>query len=306
MRLEHFFRKAAELDLKGVAVSDLRLLERADYGYLSSLRRSAEEANLYLQLTYAGFRADNLQDAARLTGAVGGRSLCFRPVFERPLSAQTMQTRMEELYDMVAKALPVAERYSVNLTLGGGGSLTAEELLVIHENLDSELVSLGLDPAFSFSVLEDPVEWAQVLAPYVSSVRLSDYNIVSDPAGARLLCCPLGEGVVNVRALIEVLKRSEGDFNLFVSTPQKSVPLPFLDTVFLERLHHLRPAQLARIVRLLKEQGLESPPPSQPADLPEDEILAEEDDRFQQSLEWLRCLIGEGESAGEPSEETEG
>ncbi len=302
MRLEHFYRKAVELNLQGVAISDLRLLERADYGYLSSCRRAAEAAGLFLQLTYAGFRADNLQDAVRLAGATGCRSLCFRPTLERPLPVKTMQVRLEELCDMLAQALPVMARYSVNVALAGNGGLTAEDMLSIYEALNSEYFTFCLDPASALLVLEDPVEWAQQLGPYTSSVRLSDYEIVADSAGARLFGCCLGAGIVKIPELLEAIRRGSPSARLFIATSGGSLPLPFLDTVFLERLHHLRPAQLAGMMRLLMEQGLENPPLLQFPDLSEDEVLAAEDERFQSSLEWLCSLLEETQSDVEAEE----
>jgi len=300
MRLEYFFRKAAELCLQGVSISDLRLLERADYGYLSSLRRAAEQDGLFLQLTYTGFRSDHLQDTVRVAGALGCKSLSFRPLFERPLSEQSMRIRLQEVADLLAQALPVAERYSVGIALAGGGVLTSEEIFNLCEATEGELLTLCLDPASALCVLEDPVDWAQELAPNASCVQISDYQLVSDPAGARLFSCALGDGIVNITGMLEVLRRASPEAYLLLATPGESISLPMLDNVFLERLHHLRPAQLARMVQLLRERGLESPPsaPQGPA-LPEDEILAAEEERFQQSLEWLRSHLAEEESAGE-------
>jgi len=294
MRLQLFLRKAAELSLAGVAISDLRLLEKGDYGYLSSLRRAAEEAGLFLQLTYAGPRIDHLQDTIRAADALGCKMVCFHPEFERPASAESMQARLEELSDLLAEALPVAERYFIHIALASSRRLTAKEMLHLFQAADSELLGLCLDPASALSVLEDPLEWAQILGPHTFCLRLSDYQILFAPEGGELFSCPLGEGIVDIPGLLEALCRASPEAHLLLTTPSELLSLPFLDEDFLARLHHLRPTQLARMVRLVRERALKEPPLLlQQADLPEDEILAAEDERFQQSLEWVRARLVE-------------
>jgi sugar phosphate isomerase/epimerase len=301
MRLEHFLRKAAELFLAGVTISDLRILERADYGYLSSLRRAAEQAGVFLEITYTGLRSDHLQDGIRVAGALGCKFITFYPLFERPLEIETMERGLEELTQILAESLPVAERYAVQLCLAGGGNLTADELLYLQQSANGDSLRFCLDIASAFSVLEDPVEWARTLGPSAASFRLSDYQIVASTDGARLYCCPFGEGIVDISGILEALRRHAPEICLVISTPSKILHLPYLEEDFLDRLQDLRPKQLARIVRLTQERGVETPPllPQQMAG--EDEVLAAEEERFEQSLEWLRGLLGEEQPGLAPS-----
>ncbi len=299
MRLEHFLRKAAELLLSGVAVSDLRLLEKADYGYLSSLRRAAEEAGLSWQLNYAGLRADHLQDTVRAADALGCQVVTFQPALDRPADPESLQARLQHISDLISRALPLAERYFVRLAVGGRG-LTAAELLHLYEEADSELVGFCLDPASAFAALEDTQEWAETLGSNLLCLRLSDYQMAPASYGAQLFSCPLGEGIVDIPALLETVGRVAPEAAVLLATPEESLPLPFLEENYLERLPGLRPAQVARVARLLRDRGLPSPPAlSATANLSEDEILAREDDRFQQSLEWLRSRLGEERPAAE-------
>lgn len=288
MRLEHFFRKAAELGLQGVAISDLKLLERADYAYFSSLRRLADDDGLFLQLNYAGYRTDHLQDSIRVAGALGCKIITFIPTLERPVSPQMMHARLDEISALLADALPVAERYGVTLALGSK-TLTMDELYHLFQTADNERLSFSLDPTAALRVLEDPLEWATELAPHVSSLQLSDFQIAPTPDGAKLNCCDFGAGIVDIAALVQTVLNEVPHAHLVLATPCETISLPFLDEVYLERLQQLRPVQLAHFFRLLRDRGLAAPPPlPYRADMPEDEILAIEDDRFQASLDWLR------------------
>lgn len=287
MRLEHFFRKAAELGLQGVAISDLRLLEKVDYGALCALRRQADEFHLFLKLIYTGLQPEQLQDIIRIGGALGCREVCFVPAFERPPSAESMRNRLEEVAQIISLALPVAERYAIGLALGSC-SLTAAELNQLRRAAGSDALSFYLDPLAALRVLEEPLVWARRLAHHTSVLRLSDYQIVPEEDGARLVSCSFGRGIVNLTGLLEVLQRASPRAHLILSTPDEELPLPFLEERFLARLHQLRPAQLARIVRLTRDRGSPAPPAPQLDRSSEDEILAWEDDRFEDSLDWLR------------------
>jgi sugar phosphate isomerase/epimerase len=294
MRLEHFLRKAAELSLSSLLISDLRLLERADYGYLSGLRREAEQDGLVLLPSYTGFRGDHLQDTLRVAGALGAEVVVFYPEFNRPAEEETLQVRLEGLQEILTQALPVAEKYTVKIAIGGGGRLCAQELLDLHQGLANQLLGFCIDPLSALLVLEDPLEWAEDLGAQVLCLRLTDYQLVANAQGAQLFSCVFGEGVLDLANLTQRVRENAPEARINISTAGEAILLGLLEEKFLERIHYATPVQLARLLRLVRDRGLaEAPVLPQHSDLPEDEVLAEEDERFEQSLEWLRVRMTE-------------
>jgi sugar phosphate isomerase/epimerase len=292
MRLEHFFRKASELSLAGVSISDLRLLEKSDYGYLSGLRRQTDQAGLFLELTYSGMRSDHLQDTIRAAEALGCRQVTFLPQLERPLTPEHQQVKLKEIARLLVEALPLAERYAVILALGGGQCLKAEELRQLVTGLQQEWLALCLEPASPLFALEDFGDWVRELAPYTASVRLQDYQIRPTESGAELSCCPLGEGIVDFTPALETLGKPGKDCLFVIETPSRKFSLPFLEEGYLARREPLSAWQVARLVRMIQARGkLELPALPQEASTEEDEILAAEEERFENSLEWLQAHL---------------
>jgi len=297
MRLEHFFRKASELSLAGVSISDLRLLEKSDYGYLSGLRRQSEQAGLFLELTYTGMRADHLQDTIRAAEALGCRQVTFFPHFERPPAPEHQQVKLKEISRLLAEALPLAERYAVILALGGGQCLKAEELRQLTIDLQQEWLALCLEPVSPLFALEDFGDWARELRPYTTAVRLQDYHIRPTENGAELVCCPLGQGMIDFTPILTTLGKPGKDCLLIIETPGRKLPLPFLEEDYLARWEPLAARQVARLVRLIQTRGkLELPALPQEASTEEDEILAAEEERFENSLEWLQAHLPQPEA----------
>ena len=291
MQLEHFFRMAVELSLGGVAISSLRLLERADYGYLSSQRRMAEQDGLALQLTYRGFNADHLQDVIRVAGALGAVLLVFELDFERPPVEESFLARLDEMYEMVVAAMPVAERYSVGIALSGGGRLTADEMLELHRTSDNPRLGLCLDPLAALFVLEDPQTWAEHFGSRISCLTLCDYQAVGAKDGVKLFGCLPGEGILESEALLQSVQQLSPNAHIAIATPAEKLDFPFLHEDFLQRLHYTPLPQLSRMVHLMRKHTHDRTPIlPQDSELSEYEILNAEEERFEQSLEWAKKI----------------
>ena len=64
---------------------------------------------------------------------------------------------------------------------------------------------MTLDVVNPLAVGEDPIEFAERVAPFIRNVHLKDYYIYLTPQGYRLIRSPLGEGVMDFPALFKLL-----------------------------------------------------------------------------------------------------
>jgi sugar phosphate isomerase/epimerase len=62
-----------------------------------------------------------------------------------------------------------------------------------------------LDAVNPLAVGEDPIEFARALGSRIANVHLKDYVVYQTTSGYRLVRCALGEGVLNLAQLFEVL-----------------------------------------------------------------------------------------------------
>jgi len=110
--------------------------------------------------------------------------------------------------DSVAQLKSFARRAAdagIAVTLEDHQDLTRAELVAICAECGPN-TGICFDTGNPFSVGEDPVRFAQVVAPLVRHLHLKDYRIFPNPEGFTLARCPIGDGAVPFEALAKILK----------------------------------------------------------------------------------------------------
>lgn len=300
MTVAHFLRKAAELGLDGVQLCDSRHLDSLEYGYVSGLRERAESLGLYLELGTSGTNPEHLQNMVRAAHVLGSsivRTFVGRP---RPTTAQATVDLLTAVAADLAQVLPVCARYNVKLALENHQDLTAPELLQLLQLVGGGPLTVCFDTGNPLALLEDPLEAARLLAPHITSVHLKDYQVVATSQGFVLVGCALGEGVVELAAVIEVLSSHAPSATLNVESPVERHFVPALEEQHLQRLPSASARDLARTLRLVRDRGLPHMPVL-PLDrgATEAEVLAEEDELVLRSVRWAQQTLNR--PAAEPA-----
>ena len=297
MSVDHFLRKAAELNLDGVQLCDARHLDSLEYGYVSEVRRKAESLGLYLELGTSGTNPDHLQNMVRTAHVLGSqivRTFLGKP---RPTSTGAMAHMMSAAAAEIRQALPVCERYRVSLALENHQDLTTEELLSLLELIDSPWVGVCFDTGNPLALLEDPLDSAAALAPLVRSVHFKDYQVVARSDGFLLVGCPLGDGIVDLQSVLEVLEREAPEANLNIEVYVGKHAVPVLEDDYLRTFPDTSACALGRTLRLVRDHGLRREP-ELPIErgAPEGEILAAEDELVLRSVRWAHAALGRPDS----------
>jgi len=287
MTADHYLRKAADLHLDGVYLCDARHLDSLEYGYVSALRERAGTLGLYLELGTTGTNPGHLQDMVRTAHVLGCsvvRTSVERP---RPTSAEAVSELLAACAGELQQVLPVCERYGVALAIENSPQTTTAELLSLIETVDSRLVGVCFDTANPLCVMEDPVAAASALARLALTVHLKDYQLVARLDGFALIGCPLGRGVVDLRAILDILAAHAPHPNLNIETFLGKQTIPALVDDYVTHFPQASARVLARTLRLVRDRGLPSPPrlPSERG-ASEDEVLAEEDGCVLASVRW--------------------
>lgn len=295
MTVDHFLQKALELDLDGVHVSDARHLESLEYGYASSLRAKAESLGLYLELGTAGTNPDHLQSMVRTAHVLGSDVVSTFVGKPRPRSARGMQEILDGAADEIAQVVPVCQRYGVSLAIENHRDLMTVELLSVLRRIDSEWVGVGFDTGNPLALLEDPLEAAGELAGFIRRVRLKDYQVTARADGFTLVGCALGEGVVDLRGILDLVSAEAPKAGLRVATCVEKHVVPALEEAYLAELPAASARALGRTLRLVRDCGQPGLPPSAlERGAPEDEVLSEEDELVARSARWAQRALGRG------------
>lgn len=123
----------------------------------------------------------------------------------RKVDGGDWQAHLRRCAERLRQLVPMLERFGVPLAVENHQDATAEELVWLCERSGTEFVGICLDTGNPLAVLQDPVEFARSVAPFVRDVHLKDYRLLPAPQGVYLQRCPLGKGVVDFEAVLRVL-----------------------------------------------------------------------------------------------------
>ncbi len=242
-----------------------RLLEGRDDAYVDRLSEEAEARGLYLELAGAGVNpgqsgrtvAEMVAEwkplftlAKRLNSPI--LNTCFGLLKERTFAAPTLAEQIELTIEVLRELSLMAAEFDTVITMELHVDLTSLELVHIIEAVDSEHVQVNLDTANALGLLEDPVDAARALAPYVHTTHFKDTCIYPTAEGYNWQGgAPLGRGLVDLPAVVEILYQANPNVHLNIEDSGGFIPIPMYDEAFLGSFTDLTPPRMARFVRHL-------------------------------------------------------
>jgi sugar phosphate isomerase/epimerase len=196
----------ASLGLDGVELP-ARMLADEDAAELGSY---AAGKGLSVTIDTDGFDPDKLAGAVDIATRIGAATV--RTVVggakiggdRRPLAGR-WQPFLDEVQGKLRTAAATAEKAGVNLAVENHQDLASEELLWLCETIDSPHFGITLDAGNPLATAEEPIEFFRRVAPFVKNVHLKDYWVWISEEGYRLVRCPLGQGLVDFPAMLDIL-----------------------------------------------------------------------------------------------------
>jgi sugar phosphate isomerase/epimerase len=213
-----FVKKAIDLKVEGVSLETC-FFSTMDAEYLKDLRAMLDQHNLDRVVAWghpdgleAGSKPGALQDlvkhfdVAEALGArvmrIVGSSLRFRH--------EAHGTQLERLAVMIKQAATAAEDRQLVLAMENHIDFTASEILSLIDRVGSPAFGVNFDTGNALRLLEDPVEEARLLAPFIHATHIKD---VSPRRGGSPKewnfweSVPVGKGVVDIPGVMKVLKK---------------------------------------------------------------------------------------------------
>lgn len=240
--------QAIEHGYEGILASGHDLL---DEGYRQQVIEKAQKTGLYIELGGAGI------DTALSGKSARELAKAWEPLFQvaAQVGSPTLNTGLGT-WPWEGRIIPEAGKTVRDQIAGGIETLrelramtqdhgvavvihtsffTASEYVQIMEAADSPYVGLCLDTANSFLVMEDPVDFARQVAPWVKSTHLKDSIIYLQPEGIDWLGgCPLGRGLVDLPAIVDLLYQANPELNLSIEDHWGRMTMPIFKSTFLD------------------------------------------------------------------------
>jgi len=288
---------AIDAGLDGVELP-LSLMKGED---ASAVSHYARERGLFITLETEGYSPNKLASAIDLGirfGADTIRTIVWGAKLggdRRPLAGR-WQSFLQEVLVGLREATSFAEQAGVNLAVENHQDLSSEELHWLCDSIGSQRFGITLDTGSTLATAEEPVGFAKRLAPHVKNVHLKDYQVYMYNDGYHLVRCPLGQGVVNFPAIL----------NIFSETcPQvtMSIELGALEARHARLLAEdywpdyppRSAAQLAHVLRFVLENASPAGDWRTPFERnePVEMIVAYEDRQLAESLDYILPLLAQ-------------
>jgi len=109
---------------------------------------------------------------------------------------------------MVDHLLPFCREHDITLAIENYFDLSDQDLAAFVQRVNDERVGVCLDTANSTGFLEKPLKTTELLAPYVVSLHLKDFIVTKPVMGYRISGVPLGQGWLNIPAVLETVSRT--------------------------------------------------------------------------------------------------
>lgn len=197
--------------------------------------------------------------------------------YETYHSAEAFQQLQKNALISLKLAEPVLRKHKMKLAVENHKDWRAPELERMMKQVNSEWIGVTLDFGNSISLLEDPMNVIQTLAPYAFSTHVKDMALEEYADGFLLSEVPLGKGILDLPRIISICRKYNPNvtFSLEMIT-RDPLEIPCFKNEYWETFGDVPGSDLARTMRMVRQNKGASPLPRVSQLSPEEKLAAEE------------------------------
>jgi len=222
--------------------------------------------------------------AARTVVLPGRRYERFRSLDEfRDFTARAR--RMLEL------AAPIVEKHRVPLAVENHKGQRIDQRVVLFKHIDSDFVGACVDTGNSFTLLEEPMEVVEALAPWAKTVHLKDQALQLYPDGFLFGDIPLGQGAFDLKRMVRILRQAKPNIHMVLELiTRDALKVPCLTDKYWITMPEVPGRDLARTLRFVHAN--QAAALQQMRSLSLEKQVALEDANLSASLKYARESLG--------------
>lgn len=237
------------------AISKLRdKIQSDDMHVIFNIRLPNSEADLPAY--------DAAVKAASQVGAFGLHAAMTGRRYEQFTTLEAYKKSFEQNQRQVALAEPILRKNKVRLAIENHKGWRAVEQAAWMKRLGSEYVGVHLDFGNNVSFCEDPMFTLETLKPWIFSCHIKDMAVAPYEDGFLLSEVPLGEGFLNLKAMVETLREKDPnivfDLEMITRDPLK---VPIYTANYWATFEDIPPSQVARIMEIIEKNPPKKPLP---------------------------------------------
>ena len=255
------------------------------HGDLRQLRARAEQLGMYVegmvQLPSNGETSafeKSIQDATSAGAACVRAAALSGRRYETFASLADWRKFVADSQRNLEAALPILEKYKMPLALENHKDWTADEMVALMKSHSSEYLGVCLDFGNNISLLDDPMNVAEMLAPFTISTHVKDMGVEWYPDGFLLSEVVLGQGFLDLPRMLSLVRQSRPaiHFSLEMIT-RDPLQVPCLTDKYWVAFPDRNGVFLARTMQLVQKYKSSKPLPRISGLSPEAQLQAEQE-----------------------------
>jgi sugar phosphate isomerase/epimerase len=201
-----FIERVAKLRLDGFQIDPMHLGSR-DRAYLAEVRAAATAQGLFLEFGAIGTDPRRLARDLHVAARLGSPVLRTFVGCDRHDRRTNLKAEIRRAVAGLREVRSLAADLRIRLGVENHGDLTTDELLEVVGRVDSPWVGVCLDVGNAMLTGEDPLAATRRLAPYAVTTHFKDYALQPTNYGAKIAGVTLGEGLIDLPAVLRVIRR---------------------------------------------------------------------------------------------------
>jgi sugar phosphate isomerase/epimerase len=195
---------------------------------------------------------------------------------------------VSQSHERIDAALRIVEKHQLPLAIENHKDWTAEEMAALMKSKASRWLGVCLDTGNNIALLDDPMTVVETLAPYALSTHIKDMAVAPYPDGFLLSEMPLGEGMLDMRRIVDTIRRARPETRLTLEMITRDpLKVPCLTDAYWATFPARNGLYLARTMRNVRERTLPVV-----SGLAREAQLQVEEDNVKKSLAYARDRLG--------------
>jgi len=243
-------------------------MTQIDLDWARRTRRMKDELGMYVEIQTFLPREDpavfeHAVSIAKEAGATSLRVVCLLGRrYEMFDTLEGWKTAVVAFHKQIAAAVPIVEKHKMPLGIENHKDWRVDEQVALLQQYDSEYLGVSLDTGNNLTVLDDPMEVVEKLAPYTFNVHLKDMAAEECERGYLLSEVPLGEGMLDIEGMVDTVRRAKPDvhFSLEMIT-RDPLEVPCLTDKYWATFDDVNGLHLARLLSSIRAHKPRAPLP---------------------------------------------
>jgi sugar phosphate isomerase/epimerase len=273
-------------------------MTQIDIDWAKQVRRKKEQLDLYVEIQTFLPREDpavfeHAVKVAKEAGASSLRVVCLLGRrYEMFDSLDQWNEAVKGFHRQIAAAVPIVERHKMPLGIENHKDWHVDEQVALLKQYSSEYVGVSLDTGNNLSILDDPEETVEKLAPYTFNTHFKDMGVEETKTGFNLSEVPLGEGILDLPRMVRAIRtaRPNVTFSLEMIT-RDPLHVPCLTDKYWSTFDDLNGRALARTLTRIRGTTSRTPLPTI-SGLSDKQRYALEVELVDRSIDYGRAYLG--------------